>query len=367
VDANEWLLNCNNGTVDLRTGLIRPHKPEDRITKLIEVDYNPDALAPVWNEVLSKITMEDGLGAGKPLANFLKRWFGYCATGSVREHKFLVHYGNGSNGKSTVLDTIAKVLGGYSGAAAPGLMMASKNDKHPAEIADLFGKRMVTSHETGDGGLLREDFVKSATGGDIIKARFMRENFFEWKPTHKLQLLTNYKPGVKGQDNGIWRRILLVPYQARFGTAEEFAAGRATHIKDTRIAEMLDGELEGVLAWIVAGAIEWYRDGLQEPDVVRLASDDYQGEQDRVKQYFEECCQYEKGAETPLTGNFGIFESYRSWCKDAGFNPIAKTRFTNELLRVVPLASVKENRARVGAADRRRKQICYGIKLLEDE
>lgn len=365
VDANEWLLNCNNGTVDVRTGLIRPHDPKDLITRLIETDYNPDAKAPVLRDVLAKITMEDGLGAGKPLAGFLKRWFGYCATGSVREHKFLVHYGQGSNGKSTLLDTMAKVLGDYSGTAAPGLMMATKSDKHPAEIADLFGKRMVTAHETGDGGLLREDFVKAATGGDVIKARFMRENFFQWKPTHKLQLLTNYKPGVKGQDNGIWRRILLIPYQARFGTPEEFNSGRATHIKDTSIAEKLDAELEGVLAWIVAGAIEWYRDGLQEPDVVRLASDDYQGEQDRVKQYFEECCQYEKTAVTPLTGDFGVYESYRGWCKDAGFSPLAKTRFQNEMLRIFPGVEVREANRLKG--EYRRKHVCYGLKLLESD
>lgn len=365
VDRARNLLNVRNGTIDLRTGLLQPHNHADLITKIIDIDYDPSVKAPVWMEVLAKITMEDGLGAGKPLAAFLKRWFGYCATGEVREHKFVVHYGQGSNGKSTLLDTMAVVMGGYAGTAAPGLLMASKSDKHPAEIADLFGKRMVTAHETGDGGLLREDFVKQATGGDRIKARFMRENFFEFDPTHKLQLLTNYKPGVRGQDNGIWRRILLVPYQARFGSIEEFHAGRAHYVKDTKIAEHIQAELPGVLAWVVEGAVEWYREGLQEPDLVRLASTDYQGEQDRVKQFVEECCQVEKGATTPLTGNFGILEAYQLWCREAGFSPMAKTRFVGELARVIVWLEVREERNQSGGVNRRKK-VCHGVRLLEE-
>ena len=366
VDRKKYLLNVRNGTIDLRTGVLRGHNHADRITKIIDIDYNPLVKAPVWEEVLAKITMEDGLGAGKPLAAFLKRWFGYCASGEVREHKFVVHYGQGSNGKSTLLDTVAAVLGSYAGTAAPGLMMASKSDKHPAEIADLFGKRMVTAHETGDGGLLREDFVKQATGGDRIKARFMREDFFEFEPTHKLQLLTNYKPGVKGQDNGIWRRILLVPYQARFGSTEEVHAGRAHYIKDTKIAEHIQAELQGVLTWVVEGAVEWYRDGLQEPDVVRLASTDYQSEQDRVKQFVEECCQVDRAAVTPLTGSFGVLDAYQKWCKDAGFSAMAKTRFVGELARVIIWLEIKEVRDQSGG-NNRRKKYCHGLSLLDGE
>lgn len=214
VNADVWLLNVNNGTVDLRTGVLREHRPEDHITRLINIDYVPDAKCPNWLAVLAKITLEDQLGPSKPQVRFLKRWFGYCATGSVREHKFLVHYGQGSNGKSTIIDTIAQVMGDYSATAAPGLMISRGNDNHPTEIADLFGKRMVTAHESKAEGNLREDFIKQATGGDKLKARFMRGDFFEWSPTHKLQLLTNHKPTVKGQDNGIWRRILLMPYPA---------------------------------------------------------------------------------------------------------------------------------------------------------
>jgi len=366
VDVNPWLLNCLNGTIDLRTGVIREHDPADRITRVIRLAYDPRVRAPVWEDVIAKITMEDGLGAGKPLVGFLKRWFGYCATGSTREQKFLVHYGQGSNGKSTMLDTIGDALGDYSGTAAPGLMIASKNANHPTEIADLFRMRMVTAHESGDGGVLREDFVKQATGSDKLKARYMRADFFEFSPTHKIQLVTNHRPIVKGQDHGIWRRILLIPYQARFGTPEEVNARRAHYLKDVKVAERLQGEMQGVLTWIVEGAVEWYRDGLQEPDIVRLASDDYQSEQDRVKQFGEECCQAEVGAETPYTGDFGIYEAYREWCREGGYNSLSKQRLRGELERVFIGLEFSDLRQR-SAGTRRQKQICKNLRLLEND
>src|SRR5690606_28698743 len=131
------------------------------------VDYVPGASAAVWQKVLLQVTREEGGPA--PVAQFLQRWFGYCATASTREQKFVVHYGMGSNGKSTVLDIVSEVLGDYAGTAAPGIMMSANKDRHPTEIADLFNKRMVTAHESGEGGVLREDFVKQATGGDRIK------------------------------------------------------------------------------------------------------------------------------------------------------------------------------------------------------
>ncbi|HHW4679830.1 MAG TPA: DNA primase family protein [Xylella sp.] len=253
LDSDPWLLNCANGTVDLRTGALRAHRPEDYITRVIPLPYRREAGTPAFKEMLARITCEEGRTA-TPLGDFLQRWFGYCATGSVQEQAFAVHYGQGRNGKSTLLDLISGVLGSYAGVAAPGLLMSGSRDRHPTEIADLAGRRMVTAHETGEGGVLREEFVKQATGGDLIKGRYMRGDFFQFQPTHKLQLLTNHKPVVKGQDEGIWRRVLLVPFKARFGTAEEVADGRATCLRDTRIVEQVAAEREGILAWIVAGS-----------------------------------------------------------------------------------------------------------------
>lgn len=246
-------------------------------------------------------------------------------------------------------------------------MVSTSKDKHPTEIADLFGRRMVTAHESGEGGYLREDFIKQATGGDKIKARFMRMDFFEFHPTHKLQLLTNHKPIIKGQDNGIWRRVLLVPYEARFASSEEVNAGRAHFVKDTKTAEYVKAELPGILAWIVKGAQAWYQDGLQEPDSVLAASKDYQTEQDRVQQFVNECCVTGKGKLGTLTGPFGIYEAYRKWCLEGGIQAVSRRKLTQELERVVfHFRATKFGEARMDK-DRKRQYTCEGIELSDEE
>ncbi|HHW4679760.1 MAG TPA: phage/plasmid primase, P4 family, partial [Xylella sp.] len=368
LDSDPWLLNCANGTVDLRTGALRAHRPEDYITRAIKLPYRPEARAPAFKEMLTRITCEEGRTA-TPLSDFLQRWFGYCATGSVQEQAFAVHYGQGRNGKSTLLDLIAGVLGGYAGGAAPGLLMSGSRDRHPTEIADLAGRRMVTAHETSEGGVLREEFVKQATGGDTIKARYMRGDFFEFQPTHKLQLLTNHKPVVKGQDEGIWRRVMLIPFMARFGDAEEVAKGRATYLRDTRILEHLSVEREGILAWIVAGAVAWHRDGLNPPDIVLAASKDYQVEQDRVSQFLSEECElseeYEEKISTPMGG--GLYPAYVQWCKDSGMYAFSKVRFLGELERCVT-GFKKYQKYETGENARRCKfLVIQGLRLANTE
>ncbi|WP_426979780.1 DNA primase family protein [Xylella fastidiosa] len=337
LDTDPWLLNCANGTVDLRTGTLKAHRPEDYITRVVPVNYTPDAAAPVFKKTLARITCEEGQ-AQQPLSDFLQRWFGYCATGSVREHKLAVMYGMGRNGKSTLLDLISGILGSYAGVAAPGLLMDGGHDRHPTEIADLAGRRMMTVNETSEGGILREGFVKQATGGDSLKARHMRSDFFEFQPTHKLQLLTNHKPVIKGQDVGIWSRLMLIPFKARFGTAEEIEAGAAQYPIDHKITEKLAAEREGVLAWLVAGAVEWCKNGLNPPEIVRDASKDYQTEQDRIAQFIEEECvlgmEHEEKLTAPMGG--GLYPAYTQWCKDSGVYPLSKTRFLGELERCVP-------------------------------
>lgn len=367
INRNPWLLNCLNGTVDLRTGELRKHAPEDYITKLVPLEYDPACRSRAWDEIIGRVTLESGLTT-RPLARFLQRWFGYCATASTREQVFVVHYGQGSNGKSTILDTVAEVLGDYAATAAPGLLVSlNKNGEHPTGVADLFGRRMVTAHESGEGGVLREDVVKQLTGGDKVKARFMRADFFEFDPTHKLQLLTNHKPSIKGSDNGIWRRVVLMPYMARFASAEEVAAGRAHYVKDTRTAERLGAELRGVLTWVVQGAREWAREGLQPPDSVLAASKDYQTEQDRVAQFLSECCELDRSAQSPLSDgmNGGVYQAYREWCADGGFFAMSKKRLVDELSRCVP--NFAKNTVKHGARGERRRDVLLiqGVRLLE--
>lgn len=364
LDRNPWLLNCLNGTVDLRTGAIKPHDPADYITKLVGLDYDPAARSTAWETVVARVTLEEGMTT-RPLARFLQRWFGYCATGSTREQCFVVHHGQGSNGKSTILDTVAEVLGDYAATAAPGLLVGGGKDRHPTEVADLFGRRMVTAHETGEGGALKEDVVKQLTGGDKVKARFMRADFFEFDPTHKLQLLTNHKPAIKGQDNGIWRRVLLMPYLARFAVQEEVTAGRAHYIRDTRIAERLKTEAQGVLTWIVEGAKAWAQEGLQPPDAVLAASRDYQTEQDRVGQFLADCCEMDPTAREALAGGFGdgLYGAYKTWAGGNGIYALSKQKFADELKRAIPCGEIVEGRE---PQTRRKVRWVLGVRLLAD-
>ena len=226
---------------------------------------------------------------------------------------------------------------------------------------------MVTAHESGDGGVLREDFVKQATGGDRIKARFMRADFFEFAPTHKIQLLTNYKPVIKGQDHGIWRRVVMVPYKARFGTPEEVAIGSAQYVKEVNVLERLRAEKEGVLAWLVEGAVDWYRDGLNPPDAVLAASCEYQKEQDRVLHFLNENCETGPDFSVFLTADFdlGLFQVYESWCKEAGFYALSKPKFLNELERLLP--SFKKQTVKVQGVSGRRRDLLkiHGVQLME--
>lgn len=361
LDRDPWALNCENGTVDLRTGQMRRHDPADYITRLVPVRYRPDAACGEWARVLGEITGD------VEVTDYLQRWFGYCLTAHTREQCFVVHWGEGSNGKSLVLDLMAETMGDYADTAAPGLLVATKGDRHPTEIASLFGRRMVTAHESGEGVVLREDFVKQATGGDRLTARHMREDFFTFAPTHKIQLLTNHKPQVKGQDEGIWRRVQLVPYVVSFGTVEQVQRGERTWVKDMELPARLRGELEGILAWRVRGAVEWAQRGLQAPLAVRTASAEYRSQQDRIGQFVGECCELGSEFSEALTdGMGGLYPAYVSWCKDSGVFALSKLRFKDDILRVVRGACVREQF--IGGREERRKKVqsVSGLRLLAD-
>lgn len=391
MDRDPWLLNCRNGTIDLRTGELREHRSSDYITKLTNLDFRPEATSALWETTLAQITGETGVPpAERLLCRFLQRWFGYCATGSVREQAFVVHWGRGSNGKSLLLGTISRVLDEYAGAAAPGLMTDSRDgggSRHPTEIADLKGKRMVTAQESDESMVLREAFIKAVTGDDPIKARVMRGDFFEFTPTHKLQLVTNHRPAIKGQDEGMWRRVLLVPYLQLFGTQEQVDAGETHWLKDQTLAARLARreELEGVLAWIVAGAREWFETGLRPPSVVLAAKAEYQAEQDRVRAFVTECCEVDPTAHVragegtggeagwhvllsvPGGMGEGLYATYASWCKDSGVYVMGREKFARELRRVVPGCRFMSTKVRAAEGGGRRDALrIEGLRLLPE-
>lgn len=372
LDADPWLLNCGNGVVDLRTGVLRGHEAGLLMTKIVDVDYWEGATCAEWEQALDEIYCGDA-----SVVRFLQRWAGYCLTGHVREQVFVVHWGRGGNGKSVVLDVLAETMGGYAGVAPPGLMAGgSGQDRHPTEVATLMGKRMVTAHETGEGVVLREDFIKSATGGDVMTARFMREDFFDFKPTHKLQLLTNHKPTIKGQDRGIWRRVLLLPYVAVFGDEEEVASGLAVAVRDMGLIERLKSReaLQGVLAWRVRGAMAWAVGGLLPPDAVLDASARYQSEQDRVLQFVGECCEVDPGgadgglgwSEALTNGMGGLYPGYKEWCSESGIHGLGRGRFADELRRAFPRLRFSTGMGAGESGKRRSVMNVAGIRLLQE-
>lgn len=380
LDADPMLLNCANGTLDLATGMLRPHRAKDYLTKIVPVDMMDVATYDCsrWEKIVRDIAGTD------EIAQFLQRWFGYCATGSTREQVMVVHWGSGRNGKSTIIGTIGALLGDYTGIAAPGLLTSDGKgfERHPTEVAALLGKRMVVAHESEEGAVLREGFVKQATGGDELTARYMREDFFKFMPTHKLQLLTNHKPGIKGTDPGIWRRVILVPYTQSFGTAEQLARGEVTKLADKQLAESIKSDVDlmrQVLVWTARGAMEWAETGLRPPASVLVASREYREEQDRVGQFVRECCELPPASEhaavlagksiwhEPLTqGMGGLYPTYQGWAKESGFFPLSRQKFVESLRASLPAFHMSEAHVQ-GDGKRRKVMRVFGLRLLQED
>ena len=303
LDANPWLLNVMNGTIDLRTGELRPHDPRDGISRLVPVAYYPDAKAPQWERFVDEV-----LAGNEELVGYLRRAIGYALTGDVSEQCLFFLYGSGANGKSTLLTTLLTLLGDYGKQTEPDLLMMRYGDVHPTGMADLMGARLAVAVEVEQGRRLAESLVKQLTGGDRIKARFMRQDFFEFAPTHKLFLAANHKPVVKGTDAAIWRRIRLVPFTVAFAPEQQ----------DRGLVDRLRGELPGILAWAVRGCLEWQRDGLGAPAEVVKATSGYRSEMDTIGQFIEERC--ELGEDLWATAA-DLRKAYTDWCEELGERP----------------------------------------------
>jgi putative DNA primase/helicase len=315
LDRDPWLLNCPNGTVDLRTGELRAHCRTDLITKLCPVEYHPDAQCPTWERVLGEI-----FRSKQTLVDYLRRLLGYCLTGDVREHVLPVLWGNGRNGKTTLLTAVGEVLGeDYATAAPPDLLLAQRDDSHPTALADLFGRRLVVCQETGQGRRLNESLVKWVTGGDKIRARRMREDYWQFAPTHKVFLVTNYRPDIVGCDEGIWRRIQLVPFLATFlpGQADEL------------LPQKLRGEYPGILAWLVRGCLEWQRVSLSPPAEVVASTRRYREEQDTIARWAQECCVIGEALSSTAAA---LYASFVAWFSTQGEGkPVSQKSFGQQL------------------------------------
>ena len=308
-DTNPWLLNCLNGTLDLRTGQLREHRKSDLITKLAAVEYDPEAKAPLFAEFLNR-TMD----GNRNLIGFLRRAVGYCLPGVTIEQILFVFFGLGSNGKSTFLELIASMLGDYAKRTPASTLLAHRGDRIPNDIARLQGARFVVATETEQQRAFNESLVKQLTGNDTVTARFLHKEFFEFRPQFKIILGTNHKPEIKGQDHAIWRRIRLVPFTVIIPDSEQ----------DKALAEKLMAELPGILTWSVQGCLQWQKEGLKEPQEVLQATLEYREESDVLAEWMEESCKVsDRYRATPAD----LYISYRQWCEKSGVQPAAKNVF----------------------------------------
>lgn len=321
-DKNPWLLNVRNGTLDLRTGTLHPHNPADRITRCIPHDYLHDARADRFERFLAEVFPDPRT------VEYVQRYLGYTITGSNREQTMLVHFGGGSNGKNTLFKTLRAALGPYAMAGTSGLLTADKDGGMIHEIADLYGSRLVSIDETSDGARLNESSFKRVTGDDNVRGRHLYKNFFEYRPTYKLHLLTNHKPRVVNTDNGVWRRLRLLPYTQSFGSPDDLAAGKVGHLSDLTLDEALEQEMAGVLRWLIAGAARWHVDGLKMCPEVAAASAEYRREEDLVGQFLSDRCLLDVDASIAVAG---MYAAYSAWAREAGAFALSKKRLVSEL------------------------------------
>jgi putative DNA primase/helicase len=274
LDADAWLLNVDNGTINLETGQLREHDPTDLLTMKAAVAYSPDAEYPQWARFLEQVLPDPDVRA------FVQRVAGLALLGGQPEHILIICIGIGANGKSTLTRVLADVLGDYAVVASRDLLVAMQHDSHPTSKADLFRRRFAHSGELPAGAKLNEAQVKELTGDDKVKARRMREDFWEFDPSHLLWLHANHRPQIEGTDDGIWRRVMLIPFDVQIPKED----------RDANLAQrIVKEEGPGVLRWMLEGLAAWQANGLGVPPIVEAATADYRNESDTVATFIDEC------------------------------------------------------------------------------
>ncbi|MCK9313514.1 MAG: phage/plasmid primase, P4 family, partial [Methanocorpusculum sp.] len=313
-DRNPWLLNLQNGTLNLKDGKLQPHNREDYISKISPIEYNSAATSPTWDRFINEI-MDNKMD----LIKYLQKLAGHSLTGDVSEQDLYICHGTGGNGKSVFLNTIMAMLGpDYTKQTSATALLVKQNETCGEEIAVLAGARFVATLETEDGKRLAESLVKQLVGGDKIRARFLYGNSFEFQPCLKLWMATNHKPKVTGMDTGIWRRIKLLPFTVSIPEEKQ----------DRQLPEKLKAELSGILNWCIDGCLQWQREGLKPPAEVETATSEYKNEMDTIGTFLINNCQ--TGPDFKSTSK-GLYEVYVKWCEDGGERPLSQRKFGSRL------------------------------------
>lgn len=321
-DRDPWLLGTPGGTVELRTGELRPARPDDRITKQASAAPSDARDCPRWLAFLAEATSCD-IG----LIRFLQQWAGYCLTGDTREHALLFIYGPGGNGKSVFLNTLTGILGDYCRTAGMEVFSATKEGRHPQELARLKGARMVCASETEEGRAWAEVRIKQLTGGDTITARFMRQNDFEFRPEFKLVVIGNHKPVLQNVDAAARRRFNVVPFDCRPANP------------DPELEAKLRAEWPGILAWMIAGCRDWQAHGLQRPRKVLDATAEYFEEQDTFGRWLAEGCEIGRAHVSTVPV---LWDSWTCFASSEGESAMRRNKGFTDALRARGFKPIKD-------------------------
>lgn len=312
-DQDPWLLNVQNGIIDLKTGKLLQHDPGRLITVIAPVVYSPQAKSPKFDAFLRQIFADN-----EELIAYVVKFFGSCLTGDVSQQHLHILHGSGANGKSTLIRVVLDLLGaGYAGQAAPDLFLSGSDQRHPTEVADLRGRRFVAAIETEEGRRLNESLIKQLTGGDRVKARYMKQDFFEFAPTWKLALVTNPLPKV-GASHAIFRRLRLIPFTVTIPLDEQ----------DLHLLEKLETERAGILATLVRGCLQWQKEGLPAPSTVKTATGAYQEDSDVIGRFLGEHTEPSAGSEVQAGV---LWAAYRAWCTAGNMREGTLTAFGHRI------------------------------------
>ena len=333
-DQKPWLFNVENGTLDLKAGDLRAAWRSDFLTKQAPVTFDAHAQAPAWSRFLERVLPDESV------RRFAQKAVGYSMTGDVGEQALFFLYGAGANGKSTFLRVLLDIFGdGYARQAPPDLLVKRRGGNNEAALALLYGNRLISTVETEAGAAMAESLFKSITGGDQVTARQLYQQHFSFNPTWKIWLAANHRPAIRGRDEAVWRHIKLIPFTVTIPPEE----------RDHQLIDKLMAEAPGILRWALDGCLLWQKEGLDPPEAMIEAVDDYREDADELAEFL---AQYEADpADKVPSGQ--LRGEYVSWCESTGVRPQSQQVF-KAMLQERGLVYVKDKYGRFWRGIRRK-------------
>lgn len=325
LDARPWLLNFKNGTFDIKGGVFKPHDRTDLITKCINVEYDANATCPKWEKTLEKFLPDPDVRA------YFQRAAGYSITGSMQERCYFIAWGNGKNGKSTIINPIRDLLGDYGSQADSSVFFDTRYESALSNgVARFRGCRFVSASENKEGAALKVELIKQWTGKDTITARFLHQEFFEFNPCGKIWLTTNHRPKINDTNRAIWDRTHLIPFEVTI-TEAEIVLDMENELK---------AEYPGILNWLLRGCSDWQEEGLNPPAKVNEAIEEYRKNEDPIRGFVDERYDYNDN-EKIAAGEF--YRDYDSWCKVNGLHPASNVKFAKCIQDSLGLKKIEQS------------------------